>query len=143
MVKENEQLLKNVKPQAVNSLVQTPRSDNPASGNGLRDCLQRFVTLEKSIQFTKVYEDASFCKRVSIVMSYQTIPDVDYGWNPSMHRVHTSSCRFGFQNLCRNPRTNSTWPVLQVHIIQFLGTHGIEILHEICGNLVTILNLPL
>ena len=32
VAKENEQLLKNVKPQKVNSLVQTPRSDNPASG---------------------------------------------------------------------------------------------------------------
>ena len=44
--KENEQLLKNVKPQKVNSLVQTPRSDNRASGNRLRECLQRFETLE-------------------------------------------------------------------------------------------------
>ena len=33
VAKENEQVLKNVKPQDVNSLVQTPRSDNAASGN--------------------------------------------------------------------------------------------------------------
>ena len=40
VTKENEQLLKNVKPQEVNSLVQTPRSDDPVSGNRLRECLQ-------------------------------------------------------------------------------------------------------
>ena len=33
VAKGNEQLLKNVKPEVVNSLVQTPRSDDPASGN--------------------------------------------------------------------------------------------------------------
>ena len=42
VAKENEQLLKSVKPQEVNSLVQTPRSDNRASGNRLRECFQRF-----------------------------------------------------------------------------------------------------
>ena len=49
VAKENEHLLTNVKPQEVNSLVQTPRSDNEASGNRLRECLQRFGTLEKDI----------------------------------------------------------------------------------------------
>ena len=77
--KKNEQFLKNEKPQEVNSLVQTPRSDNPPSGNRLRECLQRFETLDKDIQFTKVCEDASFWRRVSIGMSYKTIPDVDDG----------------------------------------------------------------
>ena len=36
--KENEQLLKNVKPQEVNSLAQTSRSNDPVSGNRLREC---------------------------------------------------------------------------------------------------------
>ena len=44
--KENVQLLKNVKPQEVNSLVQIPRSDDSASGNRLREWLQNFETLE-------------------------------------------------------------------------------------------------
>ena len=52
VAKENEQLLKNVKPQEVNSLVQTPGSDAPASGNRLRECLQNFETLEKEIQYS-------------------------------------------------------------------------------------------
>ena len=47
VAKENEELRKNVKPQEVNSLVQTPRSGNPASGNRLRECLERFEALEK------------------------------------------------------------------------------------------------
>ena len=109
VAKENEQLLKNVKPQEVNSLVQTPRRDNPASGNRLRD-LQGFGTLEKDIQFTKVCEDASFFGRVSIGMCHKTIPDLDDGWfwrsNSSMQRIHSSSCRFRFQNLCSDSRTN-------------------------------------
>ena len=66
VAKQTEQQLKNVKPQEVNSLKQTSRSDNRASGNRLRECLQRFQELEKEILFTKVCEDASLCKRVSI-----------------------------------------------------------------------------
>ena len=44
VAKENEQQLKNVKPQEVNSSVQTPESENPASGHRSRECLQRFDT---------------------------------------------------------------------------------------------------
>ena len=80
VAKENEQRLKNVNPQEVNSLVQTPRSGDPASGNRLRECLQTFETLEESIHFTKVCEDASFWKRVSIGMCDKTIADVDDGF---------------------------------------------------------------
>ena len=60
--KENELILKELKPQEVNSLVQTPRSDDPVSGNSLREHIQNFETLEKEIQIRKVYEDASFWK---------------------------------------------------------------------------------
>ena len=97
MAKENEQQLKNVKPQEVNS---TPRSDNPASENRLREGLQRFDTLEKDIQFTKVCEDASFWRRVSIGMSYKTTPDVDDGFGdrtPACREYTLSSCRLRFQ----------------------------------------------
>ena len=88
MAKEKEQLLNNVKPQEVNSLVQTPRSDDPASGNRLRECLQNFDTLEKSLQFTKVCEDASFWKRLPIGVCYKTIADVDNGFGD-----RTPACR--------------------------------------------------
>ena len=77
-----------MKPKEVNSLLQTPRSDNPASANSLRECLQKFETLEKDIQFTKVCEDASFWRRVSIGMTYRTIPDVDDGFGD-----RTPACR--------------------------------------------------
>ena len=108
--KENEQLLKNVNPQEVNSLVHTPRSDDTASGNRPRECLQRFETLEKDIQFTKVCEEASFFGRV-----YWNVLMIE---SSSMQRAHTSSCTI----LGRT----TIGPVLQVHIFQFLGNHGIE-----------------
>ena len=63
VAKENAQLLKNVKPQEVNSLVRTPKSNNPAYGKRLRECLQRLETLEKEIQFTRVCEGVLFWKR--------------------------------------------------------------------------------
>ena len=50
VAKENEQRLKNVKPQEA----QTARSDDPASGNRLGECLQNFETLKKNIQFQKL-----------------------------------------------------------------------------------------
>ena len=53
----------------MNSLLRTPRSDNPASGNCLRACRQRFQTLEKDIQFTKIFADATFATRVTVDVS--------------------------------------------------------------------------
>ena len=66
--------------QEVNSLVHTPRSDNRASGNRLRECLQRFDTLKKDIHFARVCADATSARRVSTWTSYKTIPDVDDGF---------------------------------------------------------------
>ena len=76
VAEENEQLLKNVKRQEVKSLVQTPRSHNVIIQHLETDCenvFQRIETLEKDIQFTKVCDDASFWRRVSIRMSCKTI----------------------------------------------------------------------
>ena len=56
---ENDQILKEVRPQEVNSLVQTPRNDEPATANRLRECEQNFETLEKEIQFMRVCEEAT------------------------------------------------------------------------------------
>ena len=79
VAKENKELLKNVKPQEVYSLVQTSKSDDPVSGNRLRECLQKFETQEKSVPFT-VCGDASFWKRVSVGMCYKTIANEDAGF---------------------------------------------------------------
>ena len=84
--------LKSVKPQEVNSLVQTPRSDNRAPGNRLRECVQRLKTLENDIQFTRVCEDATFGTRVSIGTSYKTIADVDDGLE--IERQHAENTHF-------------------------------------------------
>ena len=124
MAKENEQRLNNVKPQEANSLLQTPRSDDPASGNRLRECLQNFETLEKSIQFSKVCEDASFWKRVSIGMSYKTIPDVDDGLgyrNPACREYTLPRADSDSGIYAAIPGQTIIGPVLQVLIIQFLG----------------------
>ena len=127
---ENEQLQKNVKPREVNSLVQTPRIDNRASGNRLRECLQRFETLENAIQFTRVCEDTTIARRVSIGMCYKTIPDVDEGFGD-----RTPACREW--TLLRADSDSTIYAgipgqtligaVFQVHILQFLGINGIEI----------------
>ena len=86
----------------MNSLVQTPRNDNPPSGNRLRECLQRFETLDKDIQFTKVCGDASFWRRVLRADS-----------DSSIHATNLGQTIIG--------------PVLQIRIIQYLGINGIDI----------------
>ena len=128
--KENEQVLKNVKPQEVNSLVQTPGCDNRASKNRMQECLQKFEILEKDIQFTKVCEDATFARRVSIGMSYKTFPDVNDGFGD-----RTPACRE--YTLPREDQNSGIYatiagqtfigPVLQAHIFRNLGMSGIDI----------------
>ena len=102
--KINEEILKSVNSQEVNSLVRTRRTGAPVTGNGLRECLQNIESLEKSLRFAKI------CDRVSIGMCY-TISDVDDGLrsNTSMPRVCTPSCRQRFQSLCRNSMKNTNW----------------------------------
>ena len=73
-------MLKEVRPQEVNSLVQTnSKNDGPASGNRLRECIHNFETLENEIQFTRICENATFLHRVSVGMCYKTGADVDDG----------------------------------------------------------------
>ena len=93
-------------------------------------CLQRFETLEKQIQFTRVCEDATFAGKVSIGMNYTTSADVDDGFGD-----RTPACReCTLPREDQNSRTYATipgqtaiGPVLQLHIIQYLGINGIEI----------------
>ena len=93
------------------------------------DCEDVFRT-SKHWRKSKVCEDASSWKRVSIGMCYKTIADVDDGFGD-----RTPACRE-----FSHPRTDADsrifaaipgrpviGPVIQVHIVQFLGTHGIEI----------------
>ena len=54
--------------------MRSPRSNDPVSGNRLRECLQNLETLESN-PFTKVCKDTSLCKRVSIGMCYKTVAD--------------------------------------------------------------------
>ena len=126
---KNEQLLKKVKTQEVDYLVRTPRNDDPASGNGLRECLQSIETLEKSIQCTKVCEDASFWKRISIGTCYKTIADVSdgFGDRTPASREHTHPPDPYSIASAAIPGRTIIGPVIQVHIMQPLGSHGLEI----------------
>ena len=111
VTKENEQLLKGVKPQEVNSFVHTPKSDDPVSGNRLREQLHNFETQKKEIQFTQVCEDASFFGRVSVGMCYKAIADVDDGFgdrSPACTRI-THRRVDSDSRLCRISRTNNNW----------------------------------
>ena len=106
--KENEQRLKNVKPQEVNSLVQTPRSDNHSS-----DCENVFSDLKhwrKKSTFTRVGEDATFARRVSIGMSFKTNPDADDGLGrpktPRACREYTLYCEAQNPESVQDSRTN-------------------------------------
>ena len=85
---ENEKILKEVRPQEVNSLVQTPRNEERATGNRLRELSQNFETLGKEAQFTRICEDATFFHRVSIGMRHKTVADVDDGFGG-----RTPACR--------------------------------------------------
>ena len=123
-----KKILKSVNAQEGNSLVCAPRTE-PASGNRLRESLQKFESLSKTVQFTKVCEDASFWHRVSAGMSYKTIPDVDDGFGD-------------FIPACREPTFPRTsprsragaailggtliGPVIEVHVVQLLGNHGLK-----------------
>ena len=117
--KRNEQILKEVKPLEVNSLVQTPRSDDPVSGNKLLECVRRFETLKKDVQFTKVCENASFWKSVFIGMNYKTIADVDDGFEDRTPacREYTHPCTESESRIyAAIPGRTIIGPVLQDHI---------------------------
>ena len=129
VAKENVQFLKIVKPQEVNSLVQTPRSDDPACGNRLRLFLQSFETLEKEIQITKVCEDASSWKRESIGMCCKTIADVDDGFGdrtPACGEQTHPHADSGSRNHASIPGRTRIGPVLQVILYTFLALMELE-----------------
>ena len=131
---ENEQQLKNVKPQETEFLwceLQEATIGHLETDCGA--CLQIFQTLEKEIQCTRVCEDARFARRVSIGMSYKTIPvpDVDNGFGD-----RTPACR---EYTLPRPRSNvkiffatmpgqtTLGPDLQVQNTRYLDNSGIEI----------------
>ena len=101
--KEHERILKIVNPQEVDSLVWTPRTGSPASGNGVRESLLNFESLSKRIQCTRVCEDASFCTEIRLecatrpLQTWMMILEI----SPSLPRVFTPSSS--------NSRKNHNW----------------------------------
>ena len=103
------------RPQEVKSLVQTRRSDDPVFGKSLGESLQNLAALERSIQFTIVCEDAFFLHGVSIRLRAPACRE-DSPRAESYSRIYAAS-----------PERVIIGPVLQVHIMQVLGSSGIDI----------------
>ena len=117
--------------------MQTPRSDDPVSGNRLQECLQNFVSLEKEIQFTQICEVASFLEGVSFGMCCKTVADVDDGSGdrtPACREYTHPRADSGSRIYAAIPERTLVGPVLQTHIVRFLGTHGTEISNSIHDN---------
>ena len=89
-----ERTLKEVRPLEVNSLVQTPRDDQQASGNRSRDTLQRFEKLDMETLFTRVCGAATFWELISVGMRYKTIPDFDDGFGGEVEHQHAENTHF-------------------------------------------------
>ena len=123
----NTELLFRTKPQEVNSLVQTPTSDNRASGNRLRECLHRFETLENRFNLREsVCEDATFARRVSIEMSDKTILDVDDGFGDRAENTHFLVKIKISRIYATIPGQTIIGPLLQA-IFRYLGINKTEI----------------
>ena len=84
----NKQLNRKLEPQEVNSLVQTPRRNDGAAGNRLRDYIQQFEERTKEVKFTKACEFAGFTRRVSTGMHCKNIHYVNDGFDGN-----TAACR--------------------------------------------------
>ena len=113
-----------MRPQEVNSLVQTPRDDQQASGNRLRDTLQRFEKLDTETLFARVCRAAAFWELV------KTIPDVDDGFGgrtPACKEYTHLREQGNFRIYAAIPGNTIIGPVLQVHMGKFLDNYGIEI----------------
>ena len=81
--KASKQLNQKLEPQEVNSLVQTPRRNDGAAGNRLRDYVQQFEELTQ-----EACESAGFIRRVSEGMHYKTVHDVNDDFDGK-----TAACR--------------------------------------------------
>ena len=123
----NKEKLKNVNSQKVNSLVSSRR---PASGNRLREYIQDFEWLSETIEFTEACELASFWYQVSAGMSYKTKPGEDDGvgdhipvcWEYTLPRANPLSRAYA-----AIPGVTIIGPVIEVHVVQLCGSHGLEI----------------
>ena len=115
----------------MNSLVQTPRDDQQASGNRFRDTLQSFEKLDKEPLFARVCgAAAAFLELVSVGMRYKTIPDDDdgFGGRTPACREYTHPREQANSGIyAAIPGNTIIGPVLQVHMVNFLDNYGIEI----------------
>ena len=125
----NTTILKSVNSQEVNSSVSSPRTEL-VSGNRLRENIQNFESVSKTIQFTKVCELASFWYRATAGMKYKTKPDVDEGFGdfiPVCREYIIPPATPLSRAFAAIPGGTIVGPVIEVHVAQVVGNHGLEI----------------
>ena len=117
VAKENEQLLKNVKPQELNSY----KLQGATMGHLEKDGENNFKDLRhwRKKSNLRVCEDATFVRKVSIWMSYKTLLHVDDGFGDRTPACRENTLLREDQNsrICATiPGQTTIGPVLQVHI---------------------------
>ena len=123
----NKEKIKSVISQEVNSSVSSPRQ---ASGNRLRENIQDLESLSETIQFTNVCELASFWYLVSTGVSHKTKPDEDDGFGEPIPvcRGYTLPRATPLSRAhAEIPGETIIGPVIEVHVMQVFGTHGLAI----------------
>ena len=100
------------------------------SGSRLRENSQDFESLSETVQFTKFCELASIWNRVSAGVSYKTQADEDDGLGDpiplcreyTLPRANPQSIVYA-----AIPGETIIGPIIEVHVVQIFGTHGLEI----------------
>ena len=79
IAKLNEQLIRKLAPEEVNTLEKTLWTEVQASTNRLRDHEEKFAKLSKEMKVTQTCEIAGFMKKVSRGQCFRTLKDIDHG----------------------------------------------------------------
>ena len=87
----NDEILEEVQPKEVTSLVKAPRNAQPAAGNSLSEVQQ---TPGTEVPFTRICQEAAFIHKVDVGRFYRTASDVDDGFGDRTPacREYTSPC---------------------------------------------------
>ena len=109
----------------MNSLVSSPRTQLVA-GNRLSENFESFKSLPNESQFSMLCVSASSWKRQEIFLKQDQARKTGSKSPSSMSREHTFSKEPPCQNFCRNSK-NQNLTSVQVHVVQVMGTHGLEI----------------
>ena len=108
----------------------TPRNEDSAAGNRLREIEQHFETLEPEVQFTGVCGKTTFIHKIAVGRYCRTVLHVDdeFGDGTPVCREFTCSRADSDSRLFVDIRERRIiGPVLLVPLSKFLGNYGMEI----------------